>query len=350
MSIFLRRVLNKLRPVSLDEASVSTRILAPASEHTPRASFYLPGEFDAVIECVNDDREKEWLRVSGATLQNLPTIEYTLANARLKRDFLYSGRYLERFHADFPLEEGAKSDVIDHMDDAILSTNCLSGIQFGHWLRDSLVTELHGSETGLRSVALARKPWSQEPEFRKLAGLVCAYPARCSVDRLVVLDDRGHNQYWKARFLALRARMKAASSTDPAAASAGPLVFLSRGANAQLREPTNVEAIQLALRDLGFRSINPSAMSVQEVADALRDARIVVGTEGSNLNHIHCFAPDGVALVCLQDPRRFYAYHKSMMDGYDGRFGFIVGRPDMDAPGRHKVDIDRLKATIDLVD
>lgn len=363
MSIFLRRVLNKLAPVSLADVAITTRELAPASETTRRPSFHMPGEFEAVLACVNGDMALEKRRVEGALQHDLPTIEYTLRNARIAGDVLASGRYIGRFRTNRPLAAGQasgsggehagevpgrdKREVVGH---AILSSNSLSGLEFGHWVRDSLVTEMHGLNEGLASIGFARQPWPQEAEFRKFADLFCRYSSDCRVDRLVVLDDRGHNPHWRARFLAVRARMRTGSAIAHAGPSAGERVFLSRGKDGRVREPSNIEAIERDLVTAGFQVINPSAMSVQQVASALRDAKVVVGTEGSNLNHLHYFAPDGLKLVCIQDPNRFYAYHKSMMDTYDGRFGFVVGRPDPDLPGRHIVNVDTIKRTIDLME
>jgi capsular polysaccharide biosynthesis protein len=132
--------------------------------------------------------------------------------------------------------------------------------------------------------------------------------------------------------------------------SAGPLVFLARGTDAQPRDPVNSEPLWQELADMGFQTVVPSSLSVREIALALRDARLIVSAEGSHLNHVHYFVPDGIKLVVLQDPRRFLAYHKDLVDYCDGRFGFVVGQPDSELPDRYGIDLDDLKRTIDLME
>jgi hypothetical protein len=348
-SLLLRRVMNRIRPCALDAAAQAVREVAPAAEIAGPPAFCLPGAFDQIMAVVNGDRALEWARVSGAPQRHLPTIEYRLANARLRRDCVTAGRYLGRFRTSRP-RNGARADrgAPLVLDQALLSTNILSGLEFGHWVRDSLVTEMHAEPSGMACVALPREPWPHEPDFRAMSGLSCRYPAEARVGTLLILDDRGHNAYWRQRFSQLRERTRR-SASDGASESAGPLIFLSRGGGARSRDPVNIGEIEALLIELGFRTVVPSAMSIPAVARAMRDARVVVSVEGSNLNHLHFFAPDAVALVSLQDPRRFYAYHKGVMDLYDGRFGFVVGRPNADLADRYDIDPGDLQRTLDLV-
>jgi hypothetical protein len=347
LDLLWRRARARLFPTSMEAASISSRVIASGIETTSRPAFFLPGAFDAVEAVVNGDRALEWARVSGGAQQHWPTIEYVLERATIHANRIYSKGYVGQFLLKNPVVTDNARQTAVRFETAVLSTNYVSSREFGHWVRDSLVTELHAEAEGVPSVAIAREPWPHEAEFRALTGLDCAYPEHATIDRLVVLDDRGHNDHWRERFRTLRARTRASVATQPGQ-SAGPLVFLSRGAHASPRDPTNATEIEAALALAGFRSVVPSALSVREVGVALRDAALIVSVEGSNLNHLHFFAPEGVALVCLQDPRRFYAYHKGLMDLYDGRFGFIVGQPDRHAADRYGVDIEALMRTIDL--
>ena len=345
MSFLLQRILNRVSPVSLETAALSARIIAPAEELSDRPSIYVPGEFEAIIGVVHGNRALEWKRVCGAARDHRPTIEYVLKNARIRGCRLASGRFVQHFATIQPHD---MRDLTE-LDDAILSTNALSGHEFGHWARDSLVVELHGAAAHLPAVGIARQLWPHEPGFRQLSGLDCHYSSDCRIQRLVLLDDRGHNSHWRRRFLELRDRMRgsvAAMTGD----SAGPLVFLSRGTGGRLRDPSNLGPLRGLLETLGFQTVVPSELSPADIGVKLRDARVVVSAEGSHLNHLHFFAPDGPALITLQDPRRFYAYHKGLVDLYGGLFSFVVGRPDPNAPETFTIDPDTLRRTLDLVD
>ena len=347
MSNFLRRILNRVSPKSLEASAVSSTVLAPNETRTSSSSIYLPGEFDAVISCVNNDRAAEWIRLSGDPQFHLPTIRYELFNARISGDALFSGRYFQRFHSKHPIN-GVASGVVKIMSEAVLSTNHLSSLEFGHWYRDSLVSEIYGVNEGHPSVALAREPWTHEPAFRNMVNLQCEHPSECKIAKLIILDDRGHTKHWNDRFLQLRERARSAAVRLDGV-SAGPLVLLRRGTGARDREPYNIDEIQMVLEGLSFQTIDPSSLSVEDIATALRDAKMVVGTEGSNLNHVHFFAPNGVLMVALQDPSRFSAWHKGFVDLYDGKFGFIVGRRQSATEIRHSINVDDLRRTIDLM-
>ena len=346
MSLFLRRVLNRFLPQPLAEAAVSRREIAPALEEVFRPALSLPGAFDNVISVVNDGWTLERARVEGRLWQHPPTIEYVLAKARLVDRFVIAGRHLSKFPTTRP-GKGSGERGASRMTEALLSTNALSGLEFGHWVRDSLVTEMHGANEGLAAIGLMREPWPHEPAFRALSGLDCQYVADCRVDRLTILDDRGHNAHWRARFRQLRERLRENAGKLPGR-PAGRLLFLSRGEQARVREPVNLPAIQGALAELGFVTIVPSQMSAEDVAVALRDAQVVVSAEGSHLNHVHSFAPDRLALVSLQDPRRFYSYHHGLACLYDARFAFVVGRPDAAQPERYRIPVDDVLRTIEL--
>ncbi|MBN8831722.1 MAG: glycosyltransferase family 61 protein [Sphingomonadales bacterium] len=347
MTFLFRRALNRLSPTTLKAAAVSSRIVSPALEIGDRPSIHVPGEFDAIINVVNGDRELEWKRISGAVRSHLPTIEYVLEKVRIKDSYLASGRFVQHFRTRMPPDAGTIGPRV--FDQAILSSNSLSGLEFGHWVRDSLVAEMHGLNEQIPAVGNARGAWPHEPDFRRLSGLMCQYVQDCRIGRLVVLDDRGHNAYWRGRFLALRDRLRASVSGLPGK-SAGPLILLGRGAGGRIREPSNMPAIQVLLEALGFKTVVPTDLSLSEIGVMLRDARIVVSAEGSHLNHLHFFAPAGTALILLQDPRRFYAYHKGLVDFYDGVFGFVVGRPDPEAPELFTINADTLERTLDLVE
>ncbi|WP_214622448.1 glycosyltransferase 61 family protein [Sphingobium nicotianae] len=343
--------MNRIRPVSFASAATSVREIAPEVPSVGKRAIFLPGEFEAVLGYPEDgDAQLEWTRISGGSHLHRATVEYMFEPAHIKNITLKAGRYVGRFPSVLPAARShfGEADPI-HFRDAFLSTSGLSGQQFGHWVRDSLVSELHGRSLGLPSVGVARKLWPHEPAFREMSGLACRYLWEARFDRLILLHDMGHNHYWERRFMELRQTLRDRAAFMPGQ-SAGSHIYLSRGAGARPRDPANLALIQAMLEDLGFRTVVPSSLSAQEIAVAVRDAEMVVSAEGSHLNHLHFFAPDALKLLVLQDPHRFYAYHKGLVDFYDGTFGFIVGRPEPDTPDRFRIDLENLKRTIHLLD
>ncbi|WP_041392185.1 glycosyltransferase 61 family protein [Sphingobium sp. SYK-6] len=344
MSFPVRRLIGKLRPRPLTAAAVSSRILCPPSETATPPALHLPGDFDNILAFIGAGKpELERRRTFGEAYPHLPTIEYELRDVRIAGEYLASRWQVARFPTNRP---GGDWGDGGHLKDAFLSTNILSGKEFGHWVRDSLVSEMHGNTLGLRSIGLARQLWEHEPGFRALGGLDCDYMRTARVDRLVYVDDRGLNSFWAERFLQLRGRMRA--NVDKSVASAGALVFLERGGQARTRDPTNQPQVRAALEAIGFRTVTAIDMSAHEIGQALRDAKLIVSVEGSHLNHLHFFAADKATVLTIQDPRRYYSFHKSLIDIYGERFGFLIGRPDPGQEGRYYVELDDLRRLIDL--
>jgi len=346
MHFLWRRLLNRLRHVSLEAAAVRSTVVAPAIDLDAKPSLYLDEDIDAIESVISSSTlEEERRRILGESRTHLATIQYELHDVRMRDVYIASRGHLAKMPTNRPVP---RQVAVDHHTHAILSTNILSGLEFGHWIRDSLVTEMRGAELDTPALGLAREAWQHEPGYREIAQLECIYTGNAHVDRLLILDDRGCNDYWASRFLALRRRMQTrlVPDTDP---SLGALVFVDRGGAARMRDPTNLPEVRAALETLGFRTLIPTEQPVAAIRAALRDARIVISVEGSNLNHVHMLAPEGITLITLQDPRRFYAYHKRMIDIYGDRFGFVVGRPSPDSPGRYRINVDQLQRLIDLV-
>jgi len=343
--LFAHKVLQRLFPKPVIVTATKMQQLCPAEQIADKPALFDEGNLAAIIDPIpGSSMDLEMRRLRGQPCDHFATISYELRDVRIDGEYLASGWRYRKYPTNRPSDDRTDHGVLD---EAYLSANSLSGKEFGHWLRDALVGEIHGQTLGLPAIGLARKPWLHEPGYRAIAQLPCLYPYRARIKRLVMLDDRGLNTHWMHRFHALRERMRAGSlSLD--GASAGPLVFVDRGSGARMRDPANLEALKAALDELGFRAITPTDMTPGDIAIALRDAKLAVSVEGSHLNHLHSFAPDGLTLITLQDPRRFSAHHKRVVDLYGTRFGIVVGTPVESPAGGYGIDPDLLRRVIDL--
>jgi hypothetical protein len=344
MLILTHKIMNRIHRKTIYSAAVSKRVMSPGVETTAPSSLYFPEDLDAILNVISSSTiELERNRVLGEQCFHLPTIEYELSRVRIRDEYVMSRGLIAKLPTNRPSSQRLKRGAIK---EALLSTNILSGMEFGHWVRDALVTEMHGVELGLPAIGLAREPWLHEPEYRSIGDLDCLYTSEARVDRMLMLDDRGLNEYWASRFRKLRRRMRA--GVEKKGESLGPMIFLERGDHGRMRDPANLDELRSGLEAMGFRSFMPTDLPVSAIGNALRDAKIVVSAEGSHLNHLHLFAPDGLILITLQDPHRFYAYHKRLIDLYGSRFGFVVGRPDPALPSRYRVNMDQLGRLVEL--
>lgn len=346
MPFILKRIVRRFHEKPITSQAYSVTELYPAVETTGKPVFFIEDNLSNLISYISSSNaDLETRRLMGRECYHPPTLAYELRDVRMEGPFLAAGlRYLKHK----ALHETA--DRTDHgfIADALFSGNALSGLEFGHWLRDTLVSELHGADIGLPPVALARDPWQHEPGYRAMAHLPCLYPYKARIGRMILLDDRGYNAHWARRLGLLRQRLRAGAQGLPGQPG-GALVYLDRGSGARMRDPTNRDAVRDALEAIGFRTVVPTGLTVDEIGLALRDATLAVSVEGSHLNHLHCFAPEGLTLVTLQDPRRFSLHHKRVIDCYDGRLGVVVGEPDPEQADRYRIDIADLMRVLDLV-
>jgi hypothetical protein len=315
--------------------------LAPADESLGFPVIALPDEFERIID-VNPlstfAREQEY--IAAPRINHGPTIGYRFENAILADNTLYASGLLE------VARSGNKRAVLvgpyDEYDEAQLCAHSPSNIYFGHWLRDAMAMELLADLRGLKGLSYVRKPWLHEPGYREIMNLPGLPVSFALVRSLWTIDDRGLNAAWIQRFRELRRRVR------NAAAGGGPTrVFLARGRSGESRELLNAPAVSEALMARGFVSIEPEALSPIQIVNSLASAKIVVSVEGSALNHAQFALPSNAAILVIQPPNRFTAFHKQLADFSGIRFGYVVADTALDG---FTLAPDRLLRTLDLIE
>jgi hypothetical protein len=345
MKILISKLLNKISPRSINEHSVHTKEICLEENIISRPAIYLPSNLNNLMSCIpGSNFALENDRLLGKSCRHFATTLYELKNVEIQGEYLISNFRSQRYVTNRPWQGDTDRKFFE---DGFLSTNYASGTEFGHWLRDALVSEMHGVKLGVGAIGLAREPWPHEPGYRDSAELYCDYPYSAKINRLILLDDRGLNSNWAIRFEALRNRIRLDRLVLPGDSS-GSLVFIDRGTGGRMRDPSNIADIKRLLQSEGFRIIVPSEMSVDEMALSLRDVSVAVSVEGSHLNHLHLLARDGCSLITLQDPRRYSLHHKRVVDIYGGLFGVVVGVPDP-VSNRYSIAYDDLYEILQLI-
>lgn len=343
MKILVNRVIRKITGRPLERYCTNITEIYPAERLKSRPGIFFDSDIEKIKAVVNGDVRYQIAKARGED-EHFATRVLNFTNASIRGRYLISGLGVKEFRTSLGELYGDAPQVYDA---AFLSTNEASGLEFGHWVRDCLVAEEYGSEQGLPRVAVGRNAWQHEDGFRRLADMWCSYGSNIFVANLTVIDDRGLNSFWADRFMQVRGRIqrKVAMMTGEAA---GERIFMRRGGRARPREPRNIEAVETALHAMGFRTIVPTDMTVDEIAVALRKAKVVVSAEGSHLNHIHYFCPNNVKLLIIQNPWRFSVYHKRFIDINDGLLSFIVGIPK--EASLYDIETNELLRLVDKID
>jgi hypothetical protein len=322
-------------------AAVEIIEVAPADESPALPVISLPNEFERVLGAAPlSTIESQHQLVTATRTKHGPTIAYRFQDAVLADHTLYAagGYEVSRRGDKRPLLTG----ICEEYDQGQLCTYAASNIYFGHWLRDALALELLAEQRGLVPLSYLREPWIHEPGYRQLMNLPGRPVSFALVRQLWVMDDLGLNRSWIRRFGELRRRVRSA------VIDGGPSrVFLSRGGRGTARELVNQAAIIEALVGLGFTVVEPEELQPATIAHLLASAKVVVSVEGSALNHAQYAVPESAALLVIQPPQRFNAFHKVLADFNNVRFSYVVADPTDDG---FTLSLDRLLRTLDLVE
>ena len=102
----------------------------------------------------------------------------------------------------------------------------------------------------------------------------------------------------------------------------GEVVRVRRGYG---RNPTNLDEVEDIARELGFEVYDPAEHPDQ--ASDFAEASVVVGPSGAALQNIVFCAP-GTTVVELFSDAHVYAYHATMAQAAELRYGYVLGESD----------------------
>lgn len=331
-----------LRRRTLPEiANVATESwqIAPACGMEIRPGKALPGQLERIegTEFAPLAEVVSFLRGGFESLQRA-TMGYAVRNAVLHDGVLHAAggvRHLRR-------RSGFAPAVRAHCEDAraALYESWLGNRWFGNWLSDDCLTYRLAEAVG--APFTTDRPTGHKSGYeRRLDMLPTRRAGPVLFRELIVFDDASHNEGQRARAEDMRRRL----AGDPA--DRHPGVFLLRGRTGDARVLVNERQLaeHLAHRR-GFRVLDPSGASVDEIVQACGAAKVVAGVEGSHLVHgLVAMPPDACAFV-IQPPTRAVSALKLLTDRQGQDYAFVVGKGDT---GGFSADPAEVERTLDLV-
>jgi capsular polysaccharide biosynthesis protein len=114
-----------------------------------------------------------------------------------------------------------------------------------------------------------------------------------------------------------------ASSVDDGAAPGLPLIYVSRADIPHGRIMTNERLLSSELQRLGFTSVLPGELTIDQQVHMFSGARVIVGPVGAGLTNMG-FAPAGCAVLEIQPSayRDGWGLHLAGMLGH--RYAYVV--------------------------
>lgn len=226
----------------------------------------------------------------------------------------------------------ADVEVTEHVAGTALFIDvfCANG-SFGHFVHDTVsYSTIHAdlAERGIDVPALVIDwPYaSQRTLADELFGPMMVKPtAPFTIDELLLPARQLRVDTWVKRIPADAMRRVAGAIPRVAdarrAAPTGPPVYLrrtwgafGRGIAVQGRDYRNGEAVDAWLDDAGFLTLDPGAMDVMDVLDAVARAPMVVGVHGAQMTHV-LWANEHCSVLEMMGPKGSADFVGAMLQG-----------------------------------
>jgi hypothetical protein len=332
-----------LRRVFLGSGSPETvafqrDLLCPAETTQTRPPIFLPGQLDRITGTTGHQSVgAEIESMLAAEYTHAPTIAYHVRNAVLYRGSVYAEN-MRYFIADASSFQG-NSDPL-HYAHAALANTAVGHQFFGHWLRDDCLQFILAAKyASPLCVQIALSPHMEQ--YAAHFGQDWTGTSHAIVDHLVMFQDFAQNSLKRSRYEQLSSRI---ANLFPTQAPRDKLIYLKRGSSGKPRTIEDEDILMGTLAQKGFEVLDTMS-DLTAIIRTLRSAKLVVSMEGSNINHFNFCAAPNCALVVLQPPDRFTAFHRHWTECVDVRLGFVVGEK---RGQNYAFSISEILKTVDL--
>lgn len=336
----VRRAANR-RFVSLYDLAKETVTLCPEETIALPKALYLDGSLDRItgLSMWRRDWQQESELIFGGKIVAHASCAYRVEDADIVAAYVYRGpaKIMPGYGAErVLLGRFPEREIIEK---ANLVTTFAGSRFFGPLIVDDFPLELNADPA--ENIKMVTRPYSHEDDYRRLLGLQATrLVVNARIRNLTLYSQPAINSLRASQYRELRRRLRA--SMPDAKAVRAPGVYLKRGDSGERRMLRNEPEIEQALTRLGFDTVEPAGMSVEEIMRRTLDAGVVVSVEGSHKSHVVLSMAERGALVVMQPPDRFSMVYKECADCIGIRFGFVVGAQASDGFAVETADLLRL--------
>jgi len=293
-----------------------------------RVTQYAPHRTLAVESCL----------VEGRPLVHAPLKAYLHKNATFCNGTLYAGCSKTRY------TDKVNTRLIHHPTYIPSATLCSSqrGAQFfAHWLIDDAAAKVYAKEQGDVAIEVERTPYLHEPGYSKLFELPCESIKHAKIGELLIFDNYGSTSHKLKSHQRLRHKVSLLNLPQTAAG-----IYIRRGSSGLSRILLNEQEIENFLSHAGFKIVDPSVMTVDQLLSTMFGTPLIIGVEGSQLGHSLLTMRDGGTLITLTPPYRFSNYHAEWLGPLGMRYGTIVG---LEEEGGFTIPIHEIEELLNLI-
>lgn len=212
---------------------------------------------------------------------------------------------------------------------------------FGHWMSDALPKTLIESDDSPCWLP-PNQDWQHANDYLDTFNLFHFDAHLVHAKEMVVYQDFAQGSHKRARYSQMRNTLRESfGNLDPT-----DRVYLRRGATGKRRLVSNEEELIDKLVACNWKIVDIEGANVSDLQRAICKAKVVVGMEGSHLNHAQFGLAAGCSLIILTPHDRFTTIHVGRAIAKQILTGIVVLLGDT-TNGYH-VDIDEIFRTIEL--
>jgi capsular polysaccharide biosynthesis protein len=194
------------------------------------------------------------------------------------------------------------------------------------------------------SLALNRPNYFHAKAYEALFGLDVIYANKGIVKELYFLSDVTQNSHKLKRYSKLRNQLAVKLSPEDTKYTG---IYIARGYSGVKRLLTNEQELIDHLVKKGFDILCPEKASPEMIVRKLWNAPLVIGVEGSAIDHAILTAGNCAGYLLLMPPNRFCVIYKGILDALNRPFGFYVCKP---SPSPDSFFVDSMSDLDELID
>ncbi|AGT11075.1 glycosyltransferase family 61 protein [Paracoccus aminophilus] len=299
--------------------AVEREEIAPGEIRPVPPVIILPGQAERITRTEFAPRDMVLRSLAGDPAEQIaPTLAWHLRDVDLIDGVLYTNGLSLHLHRRTRLPRPARME--DAGSGALYET-WVGNRWFGNWLLDDCLSYRLAEAAG-QPVTTRSGSGGHVPRYETLLAMAPRRVGDVHFDELIVFDDHANNTNRLARAQDMRRRLIGAGHPTPS-----PGVFLLRGHSGDQRRLLNEDELAARMaRDFGFSVVFPEDHSVDELIVLCGGAKVVMGVEGSQLNHGIAVMPEGGTLFTLQPADRATTAMKLLSDRWQQRFAMVIGQ------------------------
>lgn len=279
----------------------------------------------------------EFQEADRRTVTHAPVIRFNHGPGIVGPDGFATRAKCERLDKQF--SRNALTAKMGHVAEVAYLNDLSTHLYFGHWLKDGVPQTYLAGETDYYFSNPAS--WHHCAEYREVLNLRSRNHDYLQADDIITFSDFSQGSLKRARYKMMKERLAA---TLPNPTEHHAKVFLWRGNAGASRNFRDPDLVYENLVAAGWYMVDVSA-PLATLYQALAGAEIVVGMEGSHLNHVYFCAKAGTVQIILVPHDHFNMVHLGLARAVGNTCGFCV----LSGSGKdgYVMDFDAFEKAID---